>query len=269
MPIIFFHHQTITGTDKTPWDDIRMIAMTEAFNDAGYGVLAVLDGAQAADRFGNATSLANHAAALKAVRDNYNTGPWFGLSASGGAFPLLNGIAWGSIPTPTAVALIGPGIDLAAIYNGPDSATFQPLIKTAYGIASDSSDYAAKTAGFDPALHQGALYHGIPFRIYTTATDPTVPRATHVDPFVAKILPYVPEADIVVGSGGHLDSSQYQAANVIAFFNKYLGTAPDVTTLPSNQVGHHWYLVGAASRPTTGGPTGRGVQPQDWVHRSA
>jgi hypothetical protein len=214
-PLVLYMHQSLTGTQHTAWSETRMQPVSDALGDAGYIVAAAAD---FGDRWGNQASLDNYLALYNFLRDRYNVGPLYLLGISMGGLPALNALAQRKFPTPAAAAFVGGVCDLDVLYA---NATYTAAIKTAFGVAADGSDYDAKTAGFNPIDREGWELRGVPARFYTSTGDSTVPKGTNCDPMAAKILPFAPEANVVLGSGGHLDASQFQASDLLAFFESY------------------------------------------------
>ncbi|WP_143537822.1 MULTISPECIES: alpha/beta hydrolase [unclassified Rhodococcus (in: high G+C Gram-positive bacteria)] len=123
----------------------------------------------------------------------------------------------GRIPV-VGVALIDAVTNLAKAY-GPSAgfADFSGTIKTAYGIASDGSDYAAKTAGSDPNLLAASAFTSKRWRFYQSTSDTTqVEKATNADAFRTKIAA-APESGMVTHRGGHLANYCTHPADFVAF----------------------------------------------------
>ncbi|PTT69446.1 hypothetical protein DBR22_03825 [Arthrobacter sp. HMWF013] len=94
-----------------------------------------------------------------------------------GGLGALNAVTMGVFPDALGIFLSDPVVDLRQRYDaggGRDA-----LIRTAYGIAPNSSDYAAKTAGYDPALRTAADFNGVPIFIVGSSNDNVVPLALH------------------------------------------------------------------------------------------
>lgn len=217
-PVVLYHHQSITGNQNVPWSESRARPVTNALLNAGYIVAAANDGG---DRWGNQASLDNYHDLYKYVRANFSTGPLFLLGVSMGFMPVLNALVRRDLPTPAAVASIGGVADLDTLFVN-NSSQYAAGIRFAYGIAADGSNYEAKTAGYNPMDRAGDEFRGVPMRFYTSAGDGAVPRATNADAMSAKVAPYSPEEAVVAGGGGHLDSSQFNASDLVSFFNRYL-----------------------------------------------
>lgn len=122
---------------------------------------------------------------------------------------------------PGIVAWIGtsPTASLNAAYTEGDT-SFVSVINSAYSI---SGDYAAKTAGHDPALMPGDAFRGVPMLFLHATDDTTVLKAHHTDVLAAKVQPYSPEVVVVTGiTGGHgYTMSSTHLNTVEAFACKY------------------------------------------------
>lgn len=217
-PLVIFCHQSVSGTSTTPWSDSRMQPVTKALSDAGFILASATDGG---DRWGNANSLSSYQALYTSVRSTYNVGAFFMLGISMGSLSVLNSLVRRSLPTPAAVCTVGGVVDLDVLWAN-NTGSFAASIRSAYGIATDGSDYYSKTAGYNPVSRAGWEYRGVPMRFYTSAGDTTVPRATNQDILSSKVTPYAPEATVSAKSGAHLDVSQYPPSEIVSFFQTYL-----------------------------------------------
>jgi hypothetical protein len=216
-PVVIYCHQSRGGSQASPWAVSRAQPVTKTLLDSGYIVPAANDGG---DRWGNQASLDNYLALYQHLRDRFNTGALFFLGVSMGSMTALNALTHSGWPTPAAVATIGGVVDLDVLFAG-NTGSYAAGIRTAYGIASDGSDYDAKTVGWNPADRSGSEFRGVPFRLYTSTGDTAVPKASNQDVLAAKVATFSPEANVVLGSGAHLDASQFQASDVVAFFSRY------------------------------------------------
>lgn len=120
-----------------------------------------------------------------------------------GGLLALNRIAAGSYDSRIRGVVLGSGVtDLAAIY--ASDIIFGGLIRLAYGIASDGSDYATKTDGYDPQLYAGSVYGpALRYRFYASPDDDTVDKATHSDGMDTLIGANTFESEVVTTSGEH------------------------------------------------------------------
>lgn len=91
-------------------------------------------------------------------------------------------------------------------------------IKTAFGF-SNNADYAARTAGYDPALALAAQYAGKWFRWYASYGDATVPQVSNTD--VVRLLTALGvENALVECTGDHGDASHYNLTDYVQFFDR-------------------------------------------------
>ncbi len=128
------------------------------------------------------------------------------LTGLGGVYPNLKGFLG-----------IYPVSSLATFYTNP---TYTPVINAAYNISGGGS-YAAQTAGRDPALIPAASYPNIRYRYYGSAADGTVPLASHAAVMGTKLtMTATKESTVVTTVGVHGDSSNFRAADVVAFFKR-------------------------------------------------
>lgn len=183
---------------------------------AGY---AVASSYQHGNNWGSQASVDDLARLYRYVRDRYAIGPVLLLAQSMGGLSSLNAIAKGAIPGLAGFAGIYPVTNLATMYA---AGTYAGTIRTAYGIASDGSDYASKTAGFDPMLNDKTAFQRLPMRFYASTADTQVARANNSDALAAKVADYAPEAVVVSATGDHGDPSHFQGADLVAFFNRCL-----------------------------------------------
>lgn len=218
-PLAIFFHQSITGFEWSPWSEARMQAHTKDLTDAGYIVLAIRDNY---DRYGNQTSIDTYLAAFKHIRSIRAISQVFFYGASMGTLTMWNALSHRSWPTPAACASIGGAHNLRYVYDLP---AYTAAVGAQYGVAGDGSDYATKTAGYDPILTDPVKFRGVPWRFYTAADDTVQPIAGQ-NAMAALVAPYCEEADVVVASSpsGHLGANQYNGPDMVAFFNRYRDT---------------------------------------------
>jgi hypothetical protein len=108
---------------------------------------------------------------------------------------------------------------LLSCYN---SSTLTASIKTAYGIASDGSDYATKTAGFDPVLKRPDEFIGIP-QLWLSASDDTIVPPTENQDIMMKLSAIstrkISKVDGITG-GHSFDVSPY-LTTIVNFVRSY------------------------------------------------
>jgi acetyl esterase/lipase len=192
----------------------------QAIANAGY-ILVAGDG-DGTQEWGNTAGLAKHVDSYRYARDHYALGPTVVIGGSMGGLASLRLIAEGMIPA-VGWAGISPVLSLANIY--ADNATFRGYIKTAWGIASDGSDYDAKTAGGDPMLIPTWKFRGLPMLIRTNATDSTVNPARHSDLFAARVANSQKEFTLEVEPGsGHTGADVWDIADLGPFLRRCVAT---------------------------------------------
>ena len=193
-----------------------------ALTNAGY-IFAASDGFNI-NSFGHINSQNEYVKAYQSIRDNYNINGVVLVGASMGTLAALNIVAKRLIPGVAAMAFSYPLTSLQWAWDSPNN--WKLSIRANFGMtAPDDSDYAVKTAGADPMLRDGKEFSGIPMKFWHSAADTVVNKAANSDAFVAKVLPYVPEATVVTTTGEHGSSSNFTTTEnnaLVAFLNKYL-----------------------------------------------
>jgi hypothetical protein len=213
------------GSSEINWSmgfgDTNYGKLQKELTDAGYIVLACsLDSNKYT--WGNTASTNAYYQAYKYTRDNYAIGSVVIFANSMGGIESLNALSENKIPC-VAWAGTAPTFNLKNCY---DNATFTSLIKSAYGIASDGSDYVTKTAGRDPSLMSALTFRGIPMWMAGASDDTAVSKSENMDKLFAKVSSTALEivkVDVPSGNGGHgFDIAPYTSA-IVKFFNKYVG----------------------------------------------
>lgn len=94
-----------------------------------------------------------------------------------------------------------------------------PNIRTAYGLAADGSDYAAKTAGHDPYLLSAACY-ATRLRFIADTSDTNVSKAGNTDLFRTLVAGTATESGLVTKLGGHLAGAANDPGDFVAFMKR-------------------------------------------------
>ena len=95
-------------------------------------------------------------------------------------------------------------------------------IRLAYGIASDGSDYAAKTAGHDPILLDPRVFGGVPMYVVVATDEEALDQSRHWDVFAPRVAPYSPAMKRLNITGGHSTTAiAGNAASMVDFAKKY------------------------------------------------
>jgi hypothetical protein len=210
------------GSDETYWSkptgDNNYVLMQKALVNAGYIVLSCSLNTSKTT-WGNIASTNAYYQAYKYVRDNYAIGGVVWFANSMGGIESLNALSENKIPC-VAWAGTSPTFDLQKNYN---NATFTSVIKTAYGIASDGSDYATKTAGRNPALMNPSVFRGLPMWVAAASDDTIVLKVDNGDKLanvVANTAIEVVKVD--VATGGHAFDITAYTSQIVSFFDKYV-----------------------------------------------
>jgi hypothetical protein len=220
VPLVLYSHAN-NGTELDPLvapTTPGPLTLTTALMANGY---AVASSNQHGNNWGSPDAVADMVVMYDEFRRNYPLGPVLILAQSMGGVAALSTIAQKKIPGVRGFYGIFPVTNLRDIYNR--NATYAGQIRTAFGIAADGSDYATKTAGYDPVLRGGADYAGVPMRLHHSAADLVVPKAPHADALAALVAPYVPESDVIATTGNHGDSTNFDTADMLAFFKRCVG----------------------------------------------
>jgi hypothetical protein len=87
-------------------------------------------------------------------------------------------------------------------------------------IAGDGSDYASKTAGYDPMLRNANLFNGIRMRFYASADDVVVGKTENSDAMNTLVTGHATETEVVACTGTHGDPSHFQASDYVSFLDR-------------------------------------------------
>lgn len=190
--------------------------LIQAFVQEGYAVIA----SNLHDRsWGNAASQTDTVNAYNFMATKITiSGVVMAGGSMGGMCSLLT-VAKNLLPAGKVkgVALVDGVTNLLDMYNQP---TYTAVIKTAHGIASDGSDYAAKTAGNDPNLYAASAYAGIRYRLYASAADTAVLRANNADAFATLVASTATEISVQTHALIHLDPHGVWPIDFIAFVKR-------------------------------------------------
>ena len=186
-----------------------------ALLDAGYIVIGVTNTVQ--NCYGNAQCLHDIAGLVKLYQSRLSLQPKpFVLADSMGGFTALNAISAGVLQ-PQAVAGWCINTDLAWDYTSGGAAA---PIAMDYNISRTVS-YATATAGYDPMLQGGAAYATMPFELWGSYADTVVSRSENTDRFANLVNAAGGNVVVHTSSGEHLDSSNFDPAAIVAFFNAH------------------------------------------------
>jgi fermentation-respiration switch protein FrsA (DUF1100 family) len=223
-PVVMVFHGN--GSDEAHWaaagsggggaGNANGFVVANAFTAAGFIVIGAAYRA-GVSTWGSQNGLDAYLTAYRFLVANYAVGPLVFYGNSMGGIESLLSLADRRIPGVMAWIGTSPTGNLADNYN----ATFSATINSAYGI---SGDYAAKTAGHDPALMKGDAFRGLPMLFLAATDDTTVLKANNTDVIASLVSPHSPEVVVVPTTGGHSFDFTPYTAQIVAFARKYAGT---------------------------------------------
>lgn len=206
------------GTDETQWSiNNNMKIMQRALVDAGFIVLTC--GLNASKTtWGNIASTNAYYQAYKYVKENYSIGSVVFYANSMGGIESLNALAENKIP---CVAWVGT-VPTYSLQNNYQNALFTGVVKAAYGIAADGSDYATRTKDRDPALMSPYTFRCLPMMILAPSDDTSVSKAENGDKLANAVKDISLEmVNVNVPNGGHSFSVESYKQQMVDFFKKY------------------------------------------------
>lgn len=212
-----------SGSDETHWaDNANGKVVANALLAAGIAVIGF--SSSTTTPWGAQVELDAGYGAYTWARDNFNLGPGVFYANSMGSISALLALANRRVPGVMAYVGTSPTFDLA---NNYANASFTAAIDTAYGISG--GNYAAQTAGHDPALMAGSVFRGVPLLVLAASDDVTVNPTANAAALVTKLGPYAPEALAKVdNTGGHsFDLTPFtvgtSAYDIVNFAKRHVG----------------------------------------------
>lgn len=205
------------GSNEFTWlHNGNMKAIHKALVDSGYIVLTC-SLALSTTTWGNQDSTNAYYKAYRYVLENYAIKNVVFYANSMGGIESLNAIYENKIPC-VAWASTVPTYSLKSNYD----LNFGSLIKSAYGIASDGSDYSTKTLNRDPALMSANVFRKIPMYMIAPKDDSAVLKADNMDKLYEKVKDTSIEAiAVTLETGGHSFNVAPYVNEIISFLNKY------------------------------------------------
>jgi len=211
-----------SGGNEQQINIARMIETRDGWLDRGW----IVGSAMAYDR---AWSNDNALTAYTNVHDWVNSiWPVYDTMLHGesmGGLTMMVLASKGLIPTVRAVASIDGALNLRAAYDMAGQA-YGSQIRTAYGIAADGSDYAAKTAGHDAVLLDMTTFNGLRLFVEGSPNDLHIPKASHADVFVANLGANAEVLVTKTGTGTHVTAENFFPTDVLAFMDAATTTPP-------------------------------------------
>lgn len=208
--VVYHHGRTELASHLT--SDTDKSSVVNRLTDDGY-IVAASDAA--GDNWGNQASLDAYAALKTYLDSNYAPSAYAYWAQSMGGLSALNAIASGVVVAGVYGAF--QACSLAAMFNANVGATYPPSIRTAYGIASDGSDYSSKTSGFDPLLASASAYLRVPMRFVASASDVSVTKTANSDAMAAHVAGQLAEHDVITHTGVHGDASVHKPQDISDF----------------------------------------------------
>lgn len=215
-PLAVYLHNS-GGSSVNSVQDSRITGFVDALLAAGINVV-MADASGSA--WGNDVSRGQYIAAFNWAKSLVSTSNVFLVGQSMGGQVAWNLLVRREIPGVTAVLLVAAVCALDSLYaNG----SYVGNIKTAFGVASDGSDYATKAGPYRPEGREGYEFRGVPVMLVHSAGDTVCPIAD-ANAIVAKIAPYSPQAVVVPSTGSHMAAPQFATAitSGIPFLQSYM-----------------------------------------------
>lgn len=216
-PMVIMHHGYTS--DETHWqNNSNGEAVASAFVNAGYITLSAANNSNI-NTWGSDAGIAAYKTAYDWARARFNIGPIVAYGNSMGGLESLLVIARKAIPG--IVAWIGT-VPVSSLATAHAKSDFTGSLRTAYGIASDGSDYDAKTAGHDPVFMPPAAFRGLPVWALVATDDTAVPPGGHFDLLQPILAVHAAEMVRINVTGGHSTGQiTSRAQEMVAFADKY------------------------------------------------
>jgi hypothetical protein len=167
------------------------------------------------DNWGNQPALDDYVALYEAIAAEREIDGVLILSVSMGGLSGLLTVASKKIPDVRAWAGVYPVTNLGYAYF--DDEELGPQIEHAYGEPPPPDH--------DPMELDPEVFAGLPMLIWASYADHTVPAARHAVPFLAR-LGDPPTARLIVTEGDHGDLSNFDPAELVAFFDQFRAPRP-------------------------------------------
>ncbi|MGC2477915.1 MAG: hypothetical protein WA485_26490 [Candidatus Sulfotelmatobacter sp.] len=169
--------------------------------------------------WGNAQCVTDLAAVQKRWKEQLNLSPKpYVIAESMGGIVTWNAISHNAL-APRAVVGIYPACNLSNMYDNGAGPFYLP-IQSDYGF-SNSTGYAAATAGYDPILSPASDFISFPILMWASYSDTLVLRSQNEDPFAARVNAAGGNVVINTSIGNHGDISNFDREGVLDFFEKY------------------------------------------------
>ena len=229
--ILYCHSNNGTETEVGERTDSNKAALIDALIDDGYIIAgSLLNG----NNWGNNAALASMVDLYAYLVTNYRCLQTLVWGQSMGGLAALLSVSDARIPRLKGVLGVVPVCSLSNMF-GNNSGTYAAGIRTAYGIASNGSDYSTKTAGHDPVLLDADIFANVGVMLISSPSDTIVNEAANSTAMYTLLNGTAYEVTQVHHTGDHGDtSSQAQAlANAPAFFERCVAI-PEGTSSGTN-----------------------------------
>jgi len=210
------------GSDETQWSiNGNYTLIQKSLVSAGYIVLTCSYTNHSS--WGIIGSTNAYYQAYLYVKNHYAISSVVFFANSMGGIESLNALSENLIP---CVAWVGtsPTYNLLDNYNGViNGGIFKAVIQSAYGIASDGSNYTAQTLGRDPSLMSPVAFRCIPMLIISAMDDASVSKVNNGDALAASVSnTSLLVQEVSVASGGHSFDVTPYITQIVAFFNQFV-----------------------------------------------
>jgi pimeloyl-ACP methyl ester carboxylesterase len=177
------------------------------------------------DQWYNQTALDDYRRVYDWVDATWNVTDVLLIGLSMGGATVVSLYSRDSIPKVRAAVGIDSALSLGYAHN---KAVYQPSVRAAYGIAANGSDYAARTAGYDPLTFNASTFDGKRLFLSASPADTSIPPAQNTTPFVDRITGHPAVLELYTGAGTHLAPGNHAPSLVLQFFDDAVaGTVPD------------------------------------------
>lgn len=215
--IICFHGN---GTDETQWSlNDNMLYVKNKLIENNYIVLTC-SYKNSKTTWGNKYSTQAYYEAYKYLIDNFNNIDNIGIYCNSmGGIESLNFISENRLKPKCWVGTV-PTYDLDANYNPNSGLDFSGIIRSAYEIQSDESDYIKKTNGRNPAKIPNYVFSGIPMLCIGSTGDVTVSPTDNIEKLYNDLYPVCNITKVMYDGGNH---SSFDLSNnlnrIVDFYN--------------------------------------------------
>ncbi len=213
--IICFHGN---GTDETQWSlNDNMLHVKNKLIENNYIVLTC-SYKNSKTTWGNKYSTQAYYEAYKYLIDNFSNIDNIGIYCNSmGGIESLNFISENRLKPKCWVGTV-PTYDLDANYSPTSGLDFSGIIRSAYEIQSDGSDYTKKTNGRNPAKMPNYLFSAIPMLCIGATGDVTVSPTDNIEKLYNDLYPVCNITKVIYNGGNHSDFDLANNLNKIVDF---------------------------------------------------